>query len=71
MTDANSFGGDKTMAKLSLIGMSGSLRSGSFSNAILNTLREQFADRADLKVYDLSPIPLYNQDLEGERRPLP
>lgn len=57
------------MAKVSLIGMSGSLRAGSFSNAILATLRENFADCADLKLYDLAPIPLYNQDYEGEKRP--
>jgi chromate reductase len=52
-----------------LIGMSGSLRAGSFSNAILTTLAEKFADRAVLQVYDLAPIPLYNQDFEGEKRP--
>src|SRR5580693_6614429 len=57
------------MAKVSLIGMSGSLRAGSFSNAILATLSDHFADRADLKVYDLAPIPLYNQDFEGDKRP--
>ena len=57
------------MAKVSLIGMSGSLRAGSFSNAILQTLGEIFADRADMQVYDLAPIPLYNQDFEGEKRP--
>jgi chromate reductase len=57
------------MAKVSLIGMSGSLRAGSYSNAILATLAEKFADRADLQVYDLAPIPLYNQDFEGEKRP--
>jgi chromate reductase len=57
------------MAKVSLIGMSGSLRAGSFSNAILETLRDRFADRADLQVYDLAPIPAYNQDFEGEKRP--
>jgi chromate reductase, NAD(P)H dehydrogenase (quinone) len=61
--------GNTAMAKVSLIGMSGSLRAGSFSNAILETLRENFAERADLKVYDLAPIPLYNQDFEGEKRP--
>jgi chromate reductase len=49
--------------------MSGSLRIGAYSNAVLETLRERFADRADLKVYALERIPLYNQDLEGERRP--
>jgi chromate reductase, NAD(P)H dehydrogenase (quinone) len=56
---------------LRLIGMSGSLRSGSYSNAVLQTLREKFAGRADLGIYDLSPIPLYNQDFEGEKRPEP
>lgn len=54
-----------------LIGMSGSLRSGSYSNAVLETLREKFSDRADLRIYDLRPIPLYDQDFEGEKRPEP
>ncbi len=52
-----------------LIGMSGSLRSGSYSNAVLATLREKFAGRAALELYDLAPIPPYNQDFEGDRRP--
>ena len=52
-----------------LIGMSGSLRTGSYSNAVLETLREKFAGVADLTVWDLAPIPLYNQDFEGEKRP--
>ena len=54
-----------------LLGMSGSLRSGSYSNAVLETLREKFEGRADLKIYDLQPIPPYNQDFEGEKRPAP
>ncbi len=61
---------DKT-SPTRLIGMSGSLRSGSYSNAVLETLREKFAGRADLEIYDLRPIPLYDQDFEGERRPEP
>src|SRR5260370_32788592 len=52
-----------------LIGMSGSLRAGSYSNAVLATLRETFAGRAALEVYDLAPIPAYNQDFEGDKRP--
>ena len=52
-----------------LIGMSGSLRTGSYSNAVLATLREKFEGRADLVLCDLAPIPLYNQDFEGEKRP--
>jgi chromate reductase len=52
-----------------LLGMSGSLRAGSYSNAVIETLREKFAGRADLSLYDLAPIPAYNQDLEGDKRP--
>ena len=52
-----------------LIGMSGSLRSGSYSNAVLETLREKFSGRAEIVIWDLGTIPLYNQDFEGEKRP--
>src|SRR5438552_10659552 len=51
--------------------MSGSLRRGSYSNAVLETLREKFAGRADLALCDLRMIPLYDQDFEGEKRPEP
>ena len=51
--------------------MSGSLRAGSYSNAVLETLREKFAGRAELRLYDLRPIPLYDQDFEGDKRPEP
>jgi chromate reductase, NAD(P)H dehydrogenase (quinone) len=54
-----------------LLGMSGSLRRGSYSNAVLETLRERFAGRADLAIRDLASIPPYNQDFEGEKRPPP
>ena len=29
----------------------------------------RFAGRADLLLYDLAPIPAYNQDFEGDKRP--
>ncbi len=54
-----------------LIGMSGSLRAGSYSNSVLETLREKFAGVAELTIWDLASIPLYNQDFEGEKRPAP
>ena len=60
-----------TEQKLRLIGMSGSLRAGSHSNAVLETLREMFAAAADLIIWDLAPLPAYNQDFEGDRRPPP
>src|ERR1700720_3090968 len=49
--------------------MSGSLRNGSYSNAVLDTLREKFSGRAEIVIWDLGTIPLYNQDFEGEKRP--
>jgi chromate reductase, NAD(P)H dehydrogenase (quinone) len=58
-------------APAQLIGMSGSLRQGSYSNAVLETLREKFAGRAALTLWDLEPIPAYNQDFEGDKRPEP
>ncbi len=66
--------GTATMTKTPparLIGMSGSLRAGSYSNAVLETLREKFAGTAELAIWDLAPIPPYNQDFEGEKRPAP
>jgi chromate reductase len=51
--------------------MSGSLRSGSYSNAVLETLRDKFSSRAEIVIWDLGTIPLYNQDFEGEKRPAP
>src|SRR5258705_5722545 len=61
--------GPRRMVEARLIAMSGSLRAGSFSNAILETMREKFAGRAEIQLYDLAPIPLYNQDFQGEKRP--
>src|SRR5215469_5005623 len=56
---------------LRLFGMSGSLRRGSYSNAVLETLRDKFTGRAELTIADLAPIPPYNQDFEGDKRPAP
>jgi chromate reductase len=54
-----------------LIGMSGSLRAGSYSNAVLETLGQKFIGRVELQIYNLRPIPLYDQDFEAEKRPAP
>ena len=52
-----------------LLGMSGSLRSGSYSNAVLETLREKFEGHADLKIYDLQSIPPYNKTSKAKNAP--
>ena len=46
-----------------LIGMSGSLRTGSYSNAVLATLRETFAGRENIHVvYNDDPNPQTPED---------
>jgi chromate reductase, NAD(P)H dehydrogenase (quinone) len=54
-----------------LIGISGSLRRGSFCTAILRTAAEQIAEKAHLEIVSLENIPLYNEDIDGGERPEP
>lgn len=52
------------MSKPKILGLSGSLRSGSFNTTVLNTLAEALGDKADMSVATLNDIPLYDQDAE-------
>jgi chromate reductase, NAD(P)H dehydrogenase (quinone) len=52
-----------------LLGISGSLRRHSYCTAILRTLGQTIAESATLEIFDLSSIPPYNEDEEGERLP--
>lgn len=53
-----------------LLGISGSLRAGSFSTAILEGLRVALAPRAELTVFRLNEVPLYNQDVDTAEPPV-
>ena len=60
------------MSDLELIGMTGSLRSGSHNRALLRACTDLLPDGASLDIVDLAPIPSYNGDLENdEDRPDP
>lgn len=48
-----------------LLGISGSLRSGSFSNAVLTALTEATAHMAHCDFAEIGALPHYNQDQEG------
>lgn len=48
----------------SLIGISGSLRQGSFNTALLRAARDLLPDGATLELRSIAEIPLYNGDLE-------
>jgi chromate reductase len=47
-----------------LIGISGSLRQGSFNTALLQAARELMPEGATLEIRSIAEIPLYNGDLE-------
>jgi chromate reductase len=56
-------------SSIRLIGISGSLRRDSYCTAILRTLRHELPEHVTLDIFELSRIPLYNQDDEAENFP--
>jgi len=57
------------MSKPRLLGISGSLRQGAFSTAVLRGLAEALGPRAELTIHPLDAVPLYNQDLDTALAP--
>jgi chromate reductase, NAD(P)H dehydrogenase (quinone) len=49
-----------------LVGISGSLRLGSYNTIILETLAERLAGTATLSIYPLADVPNYNEDLDTD-----
>lgn len=52
-----------------VLGISGSLRKGSNSTAILRTLAGQDWGGDQIQIHDIADVPLYNGDLDGEEKP--
>jgi chromate reductase len=52
-----------------LIGLAGSIRKASVSKAILSTFQEVMPAGAELTIFDLGDMPMYNQDLEADLPP--
>lgn len=52
-----------------VLGISGSLRRGSYNSAALRAAAELLPDGMTLETFDLSPIPMYNEDLRSEGMP--
>jgi chromate reductase, NAD(P)H dehydrogenase (quinone) len=52
-----------------LLGLSGSLRRDSYNGAILRTVREAIAPDAEMDIFHLGDIPLYDQDLDTDTPP--
>jgi chromate reductase len=53
-------------SKLTILGISGSGRKGSYNTALLEAAKELLPQDATLEVVDVSKLPLYNQDLEHD-----
>jgi chromate reductase, NAD(P)H dehydrogenase (quinone) len=52
--------------KVKILGFVGSLRKGSFNKALMKAAVELAPEDAEIEVFDLSGIPLFNQDFENE-----
>jgi chromate reductase len=52
-----------------VLGISGSLRSGSYNTALLTAAAEEAPSRATVEVADIGDLPLYNFDVEKEAGP--
>jgi chromate reductase len=52
-----------------VLGISGSLRRGSFNTAALRVAKELAADGMTIEPFDLAPIPLYNEDVREKGFP--
>ena len=46
-----------------ILGISGSLRKASYNTALLRTAQELALSGSSIEIFDLSPLPLYNEDL--------
>ncbi len=54
-----------------VLGFSGSLRKASFNAGMLRAAREVLPESMTLEVFDLSPLPFYNEDLNVDGGPEP
>lgn len=54
---------------LRILGISGSIRSGSYNRAALRAAVGLAPEGMDIEVFDLAPLPMYNGDLDGPSTP--
>jgi chromate reductase, NAD(P)H dehydrogenase (quinone) len=65
------FGELRLLMARRILGIAGSLRGGSYNKAVLRTLAEQSWEGVEIEIFDISSIPLYNSDQDGEHPPDP
>lgn len=52
--------------KIKILGISGSLRKGSYNSALLRAVKELSSTDAEIEIVDIGGLPLFNQDNEKE-----
>jgi chromate reductase len=62
---------DHNNQHLKVLGISGSLRKGSFNTALLRAAQELAPNGMEITIFDLADIPLYNGDVEAAGDPEP
>lgn len=55
--------------RFALLGISGSLRRGSYNRALLEAARELTPPDVEVRIFDLAEVPLYNGDVEANGDP--
>lgn len=56
---------------MKILGISGSLRSGSYNTRLLSTAGRMMGDDATLAIVEISRVPFYNADLDRDTKPGP
>jgi chromate reductase, NAD(P)H dehydrogenase (quinone) len=58
-----------TNGQFRILGIAGSLRQRSYNRGLLRAAREDAPERVELFEFDLTPIPLFSEDIEAEGDP--
>ena len=54
---------------VSIVGLAGSLRGGSFNRALLRAARNLAPEGVQIEIFELAEVPLYNADVEAQGNP--
>jgi chromate reductase, NAD(P)H dehydrogenase (quinone) len=54
-----------------VLGFSGSLRKGSYNTALLHAAVNFLPEHMTMEIFDIAPIPLYNEDIRAQGYPTP
>lgn len=52
-----------------IVGISGSLRAGSYNSALLRSVQSLLPDQTTFEIAEIGTLPFYNSDLDGDSRP--